>query len=70
VGEVIGYEEVVRLRRRRAAHAAVEVCRRIIAESVTIARDELIAAPPRERPMRVVRLRKLEELEAYATALG
>jgi hypothetical protein len=70
VGEVIGYEEVVRLRRRRAAHAVAETCRRIIADSVAIAREELIAALPRERPMRAVRLRKLEELEAYATALG
>jgi hypothetical protein len=70
VGEVIGYEEVVRLRRRRAAHVVAEACRRILAESVAIAREELIAAPPRERPMRTRRLRKLAELEAYATALG
>lgn len=70
MGEVIGYEEVVRLRRRRATGAAVAACRRLIAESVSIAREELIAAPARERPMRTARLRKLEELEAYAAALG
>jgi len=70
VGEVIGYEEVVRLRRRRAAHAVVEACRRILADSVALAREELVTAPPRERMVRMTRLRKLEELEAYATAHG
>ena len=70
MGEVIGYEEVVRLRRRREAHAVVEACRRILADSVAIAQEELVVAPAREWPVRVARLRKLEELEAYATARG
>ena len=51
----------------RAVHAT---CRRIIAHSVGAARADLVAAPPDEWLVRVARLRKLEELEAYAAALG
>ena len=51
----------------RAVHAT---CRRIIADSVGAARADLATAPPDEWLVRVARLRKLEELEAYAAALG
>jgi hypothetical protein len=69
VAEVIAYAEIARARRvrvRRAVHAA---CRRIIEETVASARVELAAAPPAERFVRAARLRKLEELEAYAAAM-
>jgi hypothetical protein len=36
---------------------------------VVSARIELAAAPPAERFVRAARLRKLEELEAYAAAM-
>jgi hypothetical protein len=42
----------------------------LIAASVHAARIELGTAPAAERPVRVARLRKLEQLEEYADALG
>ena len=66
---MIAYAEIARARRvrvRRAVHAA---CRRIIEETVASARVELAGAPPAERFVRADRLRKLEELEAYAAAM-
>ena len=51
----------------RAVHAT---CRRIIADSVGAARVDLATAPLHEWGVRAARLRKLEELEAYAAALG
>jgi hypothetical protein len=45
-------------------------CRVLLAASVSVARDELAGAPASERAVRLARLRKLEELEDYASALG
>jgi hypothetical protein len=42
----------------------------LIAASIEVARAELEDAPPRERAVRVTRLRKLEQLEQYAGAVG
>lgn len=70
VGEVIAFAELVRMRRQRVARAAHARCRVLIAASIEAARIELGTAPPSERPVRVARLRKLEQLEEYAGALG
>jgi hypothetical protein len=70
VGEVIAYAEIARARRVRTMRAVHAACRRIIADSVVAARADLIAAPPGEWSIRVHRLRKLEELEAYAATIG
>jgi hypothetical protein len=70
VGEVIAFEEIVRMRRQRVARALHVRCRVILAASVAAARTELALAPAAERWVRVRRLEKLEELEAYASALG
>jgi hypothetical protein len=70
VGEVIAFAELVRMRRQRVARAAHARCRVLIAASVQAARIELGTAPAAERPVRVARLRKLEQLEEYADALG
>ena len=70
MGEVIAFAEVVRARRERAARALHQTCRRILRTTVAVAREELVAAPAAERPVRLARLRKLEELEAYAAAIG
>ena len=70
MGEVIAYAEIARARRVRTMRAVHATCRRIIADSVGVARAELVTAPPDEWGIRVARLRKLEELEAYAAALG
>jgi len=70
VGEVIAYAEIARARRVRTMRAVHATCRRIIADSVGAARAELATAPRDEWGIRVARLRKLEELEAYAAALG
>ena len=70
VGEVIAFAELVRMRRQRVARAVHARCRVIIAASVDAARRGLAAGPPAERGVRVARLRKLEQLEQYADALG
>ena len=70
MGEVIAYAEIARARRVRTMRAVHATCRRIIADSVGAARAELAMASPEEWGVRVARLRKLEELEAYAAALG
>jgi hypothetical protein len=70
VGEVIAYAEVARARRVRAMRTVHAACRRIIEASVASARADLGVAPFDERPIRAARLRKLEELEAYAAAIG
>ena len=70
MGEVIAFQEIVRMRRRRAAHALHLRCRAILAESVLEARVEMHRAPAAERWVRMARLRKLEALEAYAAAFG
>jgi hypothetical protein len=70
VGEVIAFEEIVRMRRQRVARSLHLRCCEIVEVSVTAARAELVAAPAAEWGVRFARLRKLEELETYARALG
>jgi hypothetical protein len=70
MGEVIAFAEIVRMRRRRMARTLHERCRVLIAESVVAAGVELAFAPLGERAVRTARLRKLERLEEYASALG
>jgi len=70
VGEVVAFQEIVRMRRRRRARALHLRCRVILAESVVWARAQMHGAPAAERWVRMARLRKLEELEAYAAAFG
>jgi hypothetical protein len=70
VGEVIAFAEIVRMRRQRMAQAVHARCRALIAASVTAARHDVAAAPPAERPFRTARLRKLEALDEYTSALG
>ena len=70
VGEVIAFAELVRMRRQRVARAVHARCRVLIEDSVDAARSELSRAPVPERAVRVARLRKLEQLEDYVSALG
>jgi hypothetical protein len=70
VGEVIRFAEIARARRVRTTRAVHAACRWIIDRSVHVARVELATAPPGEWPIRVARLRKLEELQAYVAAIG
>jgi hypothetical protein len=70
VGEVIAFAELVRMRRQRVARAVHARCRVLIAASVDAARIELECAPMMERAVRGARLRKLEQLEEYVSALG
>jgi hypothetical protein len=70
VGEVIAFAEIARARRVRVARSIHAACRRILERTVHVARVELASAPPEEWAVRLARLRKLEELEAYAAAVG
>jgi hypothetical protein len=58
------------MRRQRVARTLHERCRVLIADAVVTARAELALAPMAERAVRTARLRKLERLEDYASALG
>ena len=70
VGEVIAFEELARVRRQRVARAVHARCCVLLAGTVAAMRATLADAPMPERPIRVARLRKLEELEAYVSALA
>lgn len=70
MGEVIAFADIVLQRRRRTARQLHARCLELLAASVMAARAELTRAPARERWVRVSRLRKLEELHVYASALG
>jgi len=58
------------MRRQRVTRAVHARCRMLIAASIDAARAELVGAPPAERTLRFARLRKLEQLGEYASALG
>ena len=70
MGEVILFADIVQMRRRRTARQLHARCLDILSASVEMARAELGCAPMSERAVRIARLRKLEELETYAGALG
>jgi hypothetical protein len=70
VGEVIAFAEIVRRRRRRLAREQHVRCIEILRLSVEVARTELAHSPTSERWIRAARLRKLEDLHAYAAVLG
>ena len=70
MGEVIAFADIIQMRRRRTSRQLHGRCCAILAASVAAAAAELAAAPARERWVRLFRLRKLEELETYAAALG
>jgi hypothetical protein len=70
VGEVIAFADIVQMRRRRTVRQLHARCLAILSASVMAARAELVGAPLGERTVRVARLRKLEDLETYAEAVG
>ena len=70
MGEVIAFADIVLMRRRRTVRQLHERCVAIVAASVAAARAELATAPIHERTVWVSRVRKLEELEVYASMVG
>ena len=66
MGEVIAFQEIARLRRRRVARALHVRCQAILVEAVAAARLALADLPPRWRAVQRARVRKLEDLAAYA----
>jgi hypothetical protein len=70
VGEVIAFAEIVRRKQRRLAREQHAICVEILRRSVETARDDLGAAPTSERWIRTARIRKLEDLHAYAVMLA
>jgi hypothetical protein len=67
VGEVVRFAEVVRMRRQRENRRRHARCVSIISASVSAARVAVATAPAAERWVWMSRLRKLEELEAWAS---
>ena len=70
MGEVIAFAEIVRRRRRRLAREQHALCVEILERSVEVLRRELVSAPTSERWIRAARLRKLEDLHAYAAMIA
>jgi hypothetical protein len=70
VGEVIAFADIIVMRRRRTVRQLHERCVAIVAASVEAARAELATAPIHERGVWVSRVRKLGELEVYASMVG
>jgi hypothetical protein len=70
MGDLVSFAPMAERRRARDARALHAACRSIVAASVEATRAALVAAPPTERAMWGRRLRKLEDLDAYAAALG
>jgi hypothetical protein len=70
VAEVIAFAEVVRRRRRRVAREQHGRCLEVLRRSVEAAGVELAVAPASEWRVRSARLRKLQDLHAYAIMLG
>ena len=70
VGEVVAFAEIVRRRRRRLAREQHAICVDILRRSVETARADLATAPTGERWIRTARLRKLQDLHAYAVMLA
>ncbi|MFN8543969.1 MAG: hypothetical protein U0807_07180 [Candidatus Binatia bacterium] len=70
MGEVIAFQEIVRMRRQRVSQAVHARCRAILDEAVEVMRVELSAASPGLRGVLAARVRKLEDLAAYAAGIG
>ncbi len=70
MGDVVRFAEVVRFRRQRESRRCHARCLEILARSVEAARRAVVTAPARERAVWVSRVRKLEELEAWASGGG
>lgn len=70
MGQVVAFAEIVRMRRQREGRRCHAQCVALIAASVDAARTALRQAPPNERWVWVARVRKLEELAAYASEGG
>jgi hypothetical protein len=70
VGEVIEFADFVRRRRRRSTQQLHGRCLLILEDAVAAAQIALAGAQLRERAVCVARLRKLEDLHEYASALG
>jgi hypothetical protein len=70
VGELIAFADIVQARRRRTVRQLHAQCSAILAGAVVAAGAELAHAPLTDRWVWVRRLRKLEELAEYASAVG
>ena len=64
-----GYAYLFKVLRGQQGDLFCGTCKAFV-NTAAAARMDLAAAPWRERAVRVARLRKLEDLETYAAALG
>jgi len=70
VGELVALSSFSERRRSREARRLHAACRDILAGSIEATRLAVAASVPAERAVQLRRLRKLEEAQAYAEALG
>lgn len=70
MGDLVAFSSFSERRRSREARQLHAVCRDILAASITAERVAAAIAPPGERAVRLRRLRKFEDAQAYAATAG
>jgi hypothetical protein len=69
VAEIIDFQVVLRQRARRREHALTARCLALMEECLVVSRIAYDRAPFDERGVRAVKIRRLEDLIAYAANL-
>ena len=69
MAEIIDFTDVLRQRARRREHALTTRCLALMEECLAVSRVAYGDAPLRERGVRALKIRQLEDLIAYAAHL-
>jgi len=70
VGDLVAFSSFRERQRSRETRRLHEVCREILAASVDAERLAAASAAPGERAVRLRRLHKFEDAQAYAATMG
>jgi hypothetical protein len=70
VGDLVAFSSFTERRRSRESRRLHAVCRDVLAASIVAERLAIATAPLEERAVRVRRLRKFEDAQAYADTTG
>jgi len=69
VGDLVAFSAFNERRRSREVRLLHEACRAILAASVAAEQVAVVVAPPEQRAVRLRRLRKFEDAQAYAATM-
>jgi hypothetical protein len=70
VGDLVAFSTFHERRRSRETRLLHGFCRHVLAASIMAERLAAADGPPEERAVRLRRLRKFEDAQAYAATLG